>query len=356
MTGLTEAGQNPAMTGAVSGKPFLEMVKRAHEEKRRLVAPLMGFPGLNLTGCSVKLAQQNYGEHFRVLKAIADTYHPDVVFPMMDLSVEANAIGRYTVFPKEESATVVRDEFTRADLLAAERINISFDARLLGYVETMRLMSIGFPAGTLRGAYVTGPYTLAALLMGAEEAAMSTVTDPELLHEVCSLATGKIQQYFRLLISAGAQMICILEPSAVMLGPAQFEEFSAVYVSRLCESCSETETSTAYHVCGNSMHLVKAMALSGVDALSLDSAEAGVDLGLVAEKVPGDVIIIGNLNPTGSILYGSPDEVEKDVTQLLERMNGYSNFVLSTGCDLPQETPDENIRAFMKAGRSYVTD
>ena len=27
--------------------------------------------------------------------------------------------------------------------------------------------------------------------------------------------------------------------------------------------------------------------------------------------------------------------------------------VLGTGCDLPQETPVENIRAFVRAGREY---
>lgn len=355
-TGRIEAEHDHDVAGRVTGKPFLEMVKKAHDEKRRLIAPLMGFPGLNITGCSVKLAQQNYGEHFRVLKAIADAYHPDAIFPMMDLSVEANAIGRYTVFPKEESATVVRDEFRHDDLVAAERINISFDARLLSYVETMKLMSIGIPTGVVRGAYVTGPYTLAALLMGADEAAMATVTDPAKLHEVCSLATGKIQQYLRLLVAAGAQLICILEPSAVMLGPAQFEEFSANYVGRLCENCSKTEASTALHVCGNSMHLVKAMVRSGVDALSLDSLEAGVDLGVVAEGVPDDMILIGNLSPTGSILYGSPEEVEKEVKGLLGKMKDRPNFVLSTGCDLPQETPEENIRAFMRAGRNYIMD
>ncbi len=348
---LTE--QERSRTAATGRKPFSEMVHKAFYEGRRLVVPLMGFPGLNLTGCSVKLAQQNYGEHFKVLKAIAERYRPDVVFPMMDLSVEANAIGRYTVFPKEESATVVRDEFRLEDLEAAERVNISFDARLLGYVETMKLMSIGFPSNILRGAYVTGPYTLAALLMGAEEAAASTVADAEMLHEVCSFATSKIQQYLRLLIAAGAQIICVLEPSAVMLGPEQFDEFSGMYVSHLCESCSETEVSTVYHVCGNSMHLIKSMARAGVDALSLDSPEAGVDLRLVAERIPEDVILIGNLNPTGPILYGTPAGVENDVRDLLENMMDYPNFVLSTGCDLPQETPDENIMAFMKAGRNY---
>lgn len=35
----------------------------------------------------------------------------------------------------------------------------------------------------------------------------------------------------------------------------------------------------------------------------------------------------------------------------IEAMRAYPNFVLSTGCDLPPETPLANIQAFMEAGR-----
>ena len=55
-------------------KLLFNLVKKAQNEKRRLIAPLIGFPGLNLTGCTVKLAQQNYGEHFKVLSAIAEAF------------------------------------------------------------------------------------------------------------------------------------------------------------------------------------------------------------------------------------------------------------------------------------------
>ena len=70
-------------------KPFGEMAPKAQNEGRRLVAPLVGFPGLNMTGCTVKLAQQNYGEHYKVVKLLAQTFQPDVIFPLVDLSVEA---------------------------------------------------------------------------------------------------------------------------------------------------------------------------------------------------------------------------------------------------------------------------
>ena len=334
-------------------KPFTQHVRKAQRDGRRLVVPLVGFPGLNMTGCSIKLAQQNYGEHYRVLNALADAFAPDEVFPLMDLAVEANALGRHTVFPKDDSATVLKESFSMDDLKACEGINISFDSRLLGYVETQKLMGIGLPPTVLRGAYVTGPYSLAALLMGADEAAMATILRPDELHAVCQFATEKIQEYARLLISAGTQVLCILEPSAVMLGPSEFEQFSARYVKFINESCRYTGVATIYHTCGNTMHLVGKMAESGVDGVSLDSPDAGVDLAAVAKTLPPDTMVIGNINPTGTLRNGRPTDVEQEVDALLRHMEPYSNFILSTGCDLPQETPLANIHAFMQAGRRY---
>jgi len=337
----------------VPEKKLSSALLKANKENRRLVVPLLGFPGLKLTRSTIKLAQQNYGEHFNVIKAIADTFKPDAVFPLMDLSVEANALGRYTLFPKEESSTVVKDKFTSQDLEDIKRIDISFDTRLQGYIETIKLMHTKLPKNILCGAYVTGPYTLAGLLMGAEEAALATIMNPEYLHEVCQITTIKIQDYVSLLITTGAEIICFLDPSSVMLGPDQFTEFSGKYVDSICSKYLETEISFVYHICGNTMHLIERMAQSGVNALSLDSPNAGINLFEAIKKVSPDTIIIGNISPIGSLLYGTPLDVEKEVRNLLNELNGFPNFILSTGCDLPQETRLENIQAFMNAGKSY---
>jgi uroporphyrinogen decarboxylase len=205
----------------------------------------------------------------------------------------------------------------------------------------------------MKGAYVTGPYTLAALLMGAEDAAVATLLNIDELHKVCRFTTKKIMEYTRLLISSGAQLICILEPCGVMLGPDQFEEFSASYVRFLVDTCHSVGVAAVYHICGNTMHLVEKMSETGVDALSLDAPETGVDLPEVAKRISQDVVIIGNISPVASLYRGKPCDVENDVLRLLESMEPYPNFILSTGCDLPQEVPVENIKAFMQTGRSY---
>lgn len=334
-------------------KKLSSALSKANKANRRLVAPLLGFPGLKLTRSTIKLAQQNYGEHFNVIKAIADTFKPDAVFPLMDLSVEANALGRYTIFPKEESSTVIKDEFTSEDLEGIRRVNISFDTRLQGYIETIKLIRTNLPQNVLCGAYVTGPYTLTALLMGAEEAALSTIVNPEYLHDVCKITTQKIIDYVDLLINAGAEIICFLEPTSVMLGPNQFAEFSGRYVASICSKYQRTEISFVYHICGNTLHLIERMAQSGVNALSLDSPNAGINLLEAIEKVPPEIIIIGNISPVGNLLHGTPLDVENEVGNLLKELNEFPNFILSTGCDLPQETPIENIHAFMETGKGY---
>jgi uroporphyrinogen decarboxylase len=334
-------------------RTLADLAHGAFDERRRLVAPLAGFPGVEMIGSSIKLAQQNYGEHYRAIRRLVDEFRPDMVFPLMDLSVEANALGRYTIFPREDSATVPKDRFTMADLDRLQEINISFDSRLMGYVEMMKMMSVTLPAGILKAGYVVGPFTLAGLMMGADDAVMSTVLEPQVLHGLCHFTPERIQQYIQLLISAGADAICILEPGAVMLSPEQFSEFSAIYIRHITESFKYSGIGFVYHTCGNTMHLVEKMVRSGVNGVSLDSPDVGVDLAAVAKTLPEDVVVIGNVNPATTMRFGSPAEVRGQVDDLLRSMERYPNFILSTGCDLPQETPVENIRVFMEAGRGW---
>jgi uroporphyrinogen decarboxylase len=356
------AGNSASMLSVKTAKEMLmlkpnktlsQMAREKYEAGQRLVAPLAGFPGVAMTGSTIKMAQQNYGEHFKAIKRLADEFHPDLIFPLMDLAVEANALGRYTIFPRNDSATVPKEHFDFAELEKLPAINIAYDARVNSYIEMIKLMNLGLPAGVLRGAYVTGPYSLAGLIIGSDEAAIATMLQPEEFTRLCNFTAETIQEYVRLLIAAGAEVICVLEPSAVMLGPAQFREYSAKYVAHILRSCRYSGINTIYHTCGNTMHVIEEMIGTGVDGISLDSAEAGVDLPAAAARIPENVAIIGNINPAADMLYGGPDAVERQVNELLEAMAPYPNFILSTGCDLPQETPPANIHAFMRAGRAW---
>jgi uroporphyrinogen decarboxylase len=318
------------------------------EQENTPVIPLMGFPGIKINNTTLKQNVFNAGVQFWTLLELVRRYHPDGVFTFMDLSVEANALGLPVIYPLNESPSVeyplVR---SKTDITKFYHLDILLDGRVGVFLETLRMMARYF--SILRGGYVIGPFTLAGLMIGATEIAMSTITDPALLHEALTFATHVIQRYANAQAMAGADMIAILEPTAMMLSPKMFTEFSGQYVKQIIDAM---EAMPILHICGDTTHLLKEMVDTGAQGLSLDS---DVDFPAAAEAIPSDVVLIGNISPT-EIAAQSPEKIYDDTRALLEAMAPYSNFVLSTGCDLPPETPLGNIQAFMDAGRGRPLD
>ncbi|OXU14886.1 uroporphyrinogen decarboxylase family protein [Sedimentisphaera salicampi] len=334
-------------------KTILDETLKAYQAGRRVKAPLAGFPGCDLTGYSIKVAQQNPAAHFECIRAIYDRFNPDVSFMMMDLSAEANALGIPVRFPKNESATVEEHPIAGAeDIEPLRKIDITADSRISGYLKAVELISKKLD--NMCCAYMAGPITLAGLLSGAEKVAMDAVLEPDKFRALAEFSAGVLESYASALCDAGADSICILEPTGVIFGPNEFEAYSAKYVERINNLCRDKGVETIYHICGNSMHLIEKMTNSGVSALSLDSPDTGVDLHLAAEKAGEDVVIIGDLNPVSVMKESNAQEVYQAATELLDKMKDVPNFILSTGCDLPPGTPPENIEAFMKAESDYT--
>jgi uroporphyrinogen decarboxylase len=308
------------------------------------VVPLLGFPGVQINSTSLKQNVFNYGVQFWSVFELARRFQPDGMFTFMDLSVEANALGLPVVYPLHEAPSVEYPMVKCADdLKNFYHLDILRDGRANVFIETMRMMSRYL--NVLRGGYVIGPFTLAGLMIGATETAIATIENPSLLHETLTFATHIISRYAEALTNAGADVIAILEPTAVMLSPRQFWQFSGQYVQQII---GHVEAAPVLHICGNTEHLLDKMADTGAQGLSLDSV---VNLPAAARRLPSDVVLIGNVSPTAVMVDMNPAGVYRETRALMEAMSPYRNFILSTGCDLPPETPLDNIQAFMDAGR-----
>ncbi len=324
----------------------MKLIELAMSGKRRLVAPLLGYPGAKLTGSSLKQNEFNPALHAKTMDRIAARFAPDAVFFMMDLSLEAGALGLPVRYPLYESPSVEEHPIREvSDLDALRVLDPLDDARLAGYIKTMELMkrSISVPCA----AYVAGPFTLAGLLMGASDIAMATITDPELVHEIVRFAQDICIRYSRALTEAGADMIVVLEPTATFLSPRSFATFCGTYVREVFEAPGMADM-MVLHICGDTTHILREMCATGAHGLSLD---APVNMRAAAGVVDPDVVLIGNVDPVGVMLHRDAAGVAQAVRELLDTMSGIENFILSTGCDLPYETPHENIDAFMSEGR-----
>ncbi|HRU06180.1 MAG TPA: uroporphyrinogen decarboxylase family protein [Candidatus Brocadiia bacterium] len=322
---------------------LIEMVKASD---RRLVAPLMGYPGSKLTDTTLKQNMFNWGIQFWSLSELAQNLKPDALFFMMDLSVEVGALGMPVHFGLDESPTVDQ-HLVRApgDLDKFMAIDVLKDCRASVFLNTMRLMkeNLDIP----KGAYCIGPFTLAGLMMGAEEIALAAIDDPAFVHETLQYAAHVIGRYATALIESGADMVAILEPTGVMLSPRQFDEFVAPYVAQLVQTFP---VSTILHICGNTTPLIRNMAATGVEGLSLDTA---VDFPAAAKLLPDNVALIGNIDPISVLRAMTPAQVAAQTRAFLDATRDAPNLVLSSGCDLPQDTPIPNIKAMIEEGKKW---
>jgi uroporphyrinogen decarboxylase len=313
-------------------------------EDRTLVIPLLGAPGVQLSDTTLRENLTDWEVQFNTIRLMVEKFQPDGIFPFMDLTVEAEALGLEIYFPEFENPSVKNHSIkTEVDLKALRSRYKGISGRMPVFIKAVENIAKNFHI--IKGAYAIGPFTLAGELMGVSELCMNVILNPGLAHNFIEFSTYVIKDYVKALLDAGAETVAILEPSAVMLSPDQFAEFSGRYFSYLAE---ELKAPLILHICGNSTHLLKKMSNTGAAGLSLDSP---VNLREASKIVPGNVALIGNLDPVRIFLQSTPEQVAKATMDLLGQMEGIKNFILSSGCDLPIGTPLQNIEVFVKAGR-----
>ena len=94
------------------------------------------------------------------------------------------------------------------------------------------------------------------------------------------------------------------------------------------------------HVCGPTLKHTELMVETGAEVLSIDYC---TDIGKCIRMVPEHVIIMGNVSPN-TLRRGTKEEVEEEVQAILDAVEGFPNFVMSTGCSTMGGTPDENVQ------------
>ena len=91
-------------------------------------------------------------------------------------------------------------------------------------------------------------------------------------------------------------------------------------------------------------HLISEMESTGPNGLSVDKQ---VNLPEAYSKLNGDTVLIGNIDPVTVITFEDPETIREKSTEMVKGMEGKKNFIFSTGCDVPQDAPIENLKAML---------
>lgn len=312
--------------------------------------PVLSFPCVSLLGCTVRELISSSDNQARGMALVAERCDSAASVSLMDLSVEAECFGATVRFSDDEVPTVtgrlVEDEDGAAELevpeVGAARSGIYVDAiRRAKELITDRPVFAG----------MIGPFSLGARLLDVSEIMIDCYDDPDMVETVLKKATEFLINYAKAYKDAGADGIVMAEPVAGLLSPALEEEFSAPYVKQIVDALQDDDFLVIYHNCGdNVLRMTESLLSTGAAAYHFGNS---IDLAEMLEKFPSDVPVMGNVDPAGVLKMGSPDTVREETLKLLGECASYENFTLSSGCDIPPQTPWENLDAFFAAAKEF---
>ncbi len=294
--------------------------------------PVAVYPGLEITGKTVRQMATDCEAQYEAVTALHRRYESPFVLTAMDLSIEAEVFGANVVMSEDEVPTVTGRLLTSAEDIAMLKIPSEDFGRGRLSLEVVRKMSNqpSRPKFIIGG--MIGPYTLAARLFGVTEALELTLLDNASAHCLLEKTTGYLIEYARAFRASGADAVCMAEPAAGLLWPEGLAEFSSGYVKRLIEEVETDDFKIILHNCGCSIEHLDAVIASGAGFLHFGEP---LDVVEALKRVPADLLIGGNLNPSDVFVTAEPEDTYRMTSELLKKTSGCKNFILSSGCDIP---------------------
>lgn len=309
------------------------------------VMPIMTHPGIELINKKVIDAVKDGGVHYQAVMALRKRFPLSVASTtIMDLSVEAEAFGADIVFDDNEVPTVSGRLLTSAADVEALQIPTLDAKRVPEYLKANRLAAAELDVPLFGGCI--GPFSLAGRLYDMTELMMAMYIEPETANLLLDKCTQFILEYCKQIKASGSAGVVMAEPAAGLLSNDDCFTYSSLYVKRIIDELQDDNFVVMLHNCGNTGQCTKAMIDTGAAALHFGNK---IDMAQVLAEVPSDIVVSGNIDPVEVMKFGTPQQVADAAKSLLALAEKHNNFILSTGCDVPPETPFENIESLFNA-------
>ncbi|HEC56289.1 MAG TPA: MtaA/CmuA family methyltransferase [Candidatus Syntrophoarchaeum butanivorans] len=195
---------------------------------------------------------------------------------------------------------------------------------------------------------VFAPFSLISLsLVNMVNVMMWLKTDPDLYHKLAKKAVETGVIYAEALIDAGADTIFYNGGADGTVKLDDFLKISQPYSSEGAKKIREMGAYVVYHSCANVKHLLKDMAdIEGIHCISVSQE---VDMKESRELVGDKVALAGNVDPTYTLVKGTPEKVKEEAKYCIES----GTDVLCPGCGWGPTTPLENMKALVAAGHEF---
>ena len=307
--------------------------------------PVMTHPGIELNGHTVREAVSDGRVHAEAVVALARKYPTAAACTIMDLTVEAEAFGCHVAYSDEAVPAVSNRLLTGVEGISQLQVPALSTGRIPQYLKANLLASQAIEDRPLFAGCI-GPFSLAGRLYDMSEIMVLIYEHPDAAHMLLQKCTDFIGKYCEALKQTGANGVLMAEPAAGLLADDDCLTFSSQYVRQIVERVQDDGFIVILHNCGNTGHCTKAMVRTGAAAYHFGNK---CRMEEVINDVPPTALAMGNIDPVSVFKDGTADVMHSTVSDLLDRMAAHPNFVLSSGCDTPPHTPQENVEAFFSS-------
>jgi MtaA/CmuA family methyltransferase len=268
-----------------------------------------------------------------VLQAISDPYRETADF------------GAEITFPQDGlplcRKPLLGDE---PDIRKLRKPDPATGPRMLDRLEAIRLMYGEGGGRTPVMGWVEGALAQAGDLRGISSVLLDMLDRPGWLQELLEVCVEVEIEFARAQIEAGADLIGLGDAIASQISPAMYRLFALPYERRIIDAVHAKGALARLHICGNTSGLLPDMVASGADIIDLDWM---VDWRTACDRFGSQVALCGNVDPVSVMLRAAPEMVYERVGDCL-RAGGLRCFS-AAGCEIPDGTPPENLRAQARA-------
>lgn len=304
--------------------------------------PVMTHPGIELNGNTVREAVSNGRVHAEAVIALAERYPSVAACTIMDLTTEAEAFGAEIAFSDDAVPAVSGHLLSDMESIYQLQVPSLSAGRIPANLKANLLAARNITDRPVFGGCI-GPFSLAGRLYDMSEIMVLIYEHPDAAHTLLAKCTDFIGKYCLALKQTGVQGVVMAEPAAGLLSNDDCRTFSSQYVKRIVERVQDNHFIVILHNCGNTGQCTEAMVSTGAAAYHFGNKCRMED---VIREVPSTALAMGNIDPVSVFKDGSPELMRQTVFGLLDKMKAYPNFVLSSGCDTPPQTPIAQIDAF----------
>ena len=307
--------------------------------------PVMTHPGIEMNGHTVREAVSNGRVHYEAVMTLTKRYNSVAAATIMDLTTEAEAFGAEIAFSDEAVPAVVGHMLPDVESINRLQVPSLSAGRIPQYLKANLLAAREIIDRPLFAGCI-GPFSLAGRLYDMSGIMMLIYENPDAAHTLLAKCTQFIEKYCQALKQTGANGVMMAEPAAGLMSNDDCQNFSSAYVKYIVNKVQDENFIVILHNCGNTGQCTQAMVSTGAAAYHFGNK---CKMEEVIKDVPSTALAMGNIDPVSIFKDGMPFQMRQTVTDLLEKMRPYPNFVLSSGCDTPPLTPLANIDAFFES-------